>query len=79
MLRATNTGATAVVDARGRVQAQLAPFTFGVLSAQVQGMRGWTPYILFGNTLVLTAALLVLGSVWYGARRRAREPVMPAA
>jgi apolipoprotein N-acyltransferase len=79
MLRATNTGATAVVDARGRVQAQLAPFTFGVLSAQVQGMRGWTPYILFGNTLVLTAALLVLGGVWYGARRRAREPVIPAA
>jgi apolipoprotein N-acyltransferase len=79
MLRATNTGATAVVDARGRVQAQLAPFTLGVLSAQVQGMRGWTPYILFGNTLVLTAALLVLGGVWYGAKRRAREPVMPAA
>ena len=79
MLRATNTGATAVVDARGRVQAQLAPFTFGVLSAQVQGMRGWTPYILFGNTLVLTAALLVLAGVWYGARKRRREGAVAVA
>ena len=29
MLRATNTGATAVIDARGRVQAQLPPYTRG--------------------------------------------------
>ena len=69
MLRATNTGATAVVDARGHVQAQLQPYTRGVLSAQVQGMTGYTPYILFGNTLVLTAALLLLGGIWFKWRR----------
>ena len=69
MLRATNTGATAVVVARGHVLAQLKPYTRGVLSAQVQGMTGYTPYILFGNTLVLTAALLLLGVIWFKNRR----------
>jgi apolipoprotein N-acyltransferase len=44
MLRATNTGATAVVDHRGRVTAALAPFTRGVLQAQAEGREGVTPY-----------------------------------
>jgi apolipoprotein N-acyltransferase len=44
MLRATNTGATAVIDHRGHVLAMQAPFTRGVLEAQVQGRGGVTPY-----------------------------------
>lgn len=44
MLRATNTGATAVIDHRGRVTAQLAPYTAGVLVGQVQGRSGITPF-----------------------------------
>jgi apolipoprotein N-acyltransferase len=44
MLRATNTGATAVIDHRGRVTAQLAPFTRGVLIGRVEGRQGLTPY-----------------------------------
>jgi apolipoprotein N-acyltransferase len=44
MLRATNTGATAVIDHEGRVTAQLAPFTRAVLDAEVQGRSGITPY-----------------------------------
>lgn len=36
LLRATNTGATAAIDATGRVRAMLAPFTRGVLRTQVQ-------------------------------------------
>ena len=39
MLRATNTGATAVIDHRGRVTAALAPFTRGVLDAVGRGPR----------------------------------------
>jgi apolipoprotein N-acyltransferase len=71
MLRATNTGATAIVDARGRVQAQLQPYTRDVLAAQVQGMSGYTPYILLGNVPVLTAAVLLLGGIWFRRGRRA--------
>jgi apolipoprotein N-acyltransferase len=44
MLRATNTGVTAIVDHRARVREQLAPFEAGVLEGEVQGRRGLTPY-----------------------------------
>ncbi len=44
MIRATNTGATAVIDHQGRVTARLAPYTRGVLQSRVQGREGVTPY-----------------------------------
>jgi apolipoprotein N-acyltransferase len=44
MIRATNTGATAVIDHRGVVQDELPRLTRGVLEAQVEGRRGETPY-----------------------------------
>lgn len=60
MLQATNTGATVVVNAQGDIVAQLKPLTRDVLSAQVQGMSGITPYILLGNAGVVVLALLSL-------------------
>jgi apolipoprotein N-acyltransferase len=44
MLRATNTGATAIIDHRGQVTARLQPFTQGVLEGRVQGRDGLTPF-----------------------------------
>lgn len=44
MVRATNTGATAVIDHRGRVTAQLPSLVAGTLDAEVEGRRGATPY-----------------------------------
>ncbi len=44
MLRATNTGATAVIGPDGKVHDQLPAFTRGSLNAEVQGMQGLTPY-----------------------------------
>ena len=44
MIRATNTGATAIIDHHGVVTAQLAPYTRGVLLGRVQGRAGVTPY-----------------------------------
>ena len=44
MLRATNTGATAVIDQRGVVTHQLPRLTLGRLEATVQGRSGLTPY-----------------------------------
>ncbi len=43
-VRATNTGATAVIDHLGVVTARLPPDTTGVLNAQVEGRIGDTPY-----------------------------------
>ncbi len=73
MLRATNTGATAVIDARGQVTALLPPFTQGTLAAQVQGMQGLTPYIRFGNTLPVGLALVMLLAVWLNGRRQGQK------
>ena len=45
MVRATNTGATAIIDHRGAVTHQLARHTRGILTGQVQGRGGpLTPY-----------------------------------
>ncbi len=53
MLRATNTGVTAIIDARGHVLASLPPFTAGSLSGEIQGYAGSTPYVRWGNAPVL--------------------------
>ncbi len=69
MLRATNTGATAVIDPKGKVIAQLPPFERNVLTATVQGYRELTPYSIYGNTPVVAAALLMLFAAWILSKR----------
>ena len=65
MLRATNTGMTAVIDADGSVQGVLPPFTQGVLKAEVRAYQGMTPYARIGNFgFLLLAGLLLLASQW---------------
>jgi apolipoprotein N-acyltransferase len=44
MLRATNTGMTAAIDAHGRVIDVVPSFTRGELDTDVQPMTGDTPY-----------------------------------
>ena len=60
VVRATNTGATAAIDAQGQVLGLLAPGQPGVLDAEVQGMQGLTPYVRWGNGPVLVWVLLGL-------------------
>lgn len=74
MLRATNTGMTAVIDAHGRVAAVLDPFTRGVLAATVQGYEGLTPYSRFGNLPFLLLSLAALTGVIFLARTRGNNP-----
>lgn len=73
MLRATNTGATAVIDAHGAVTAALPFNQRGVLAARVQGMRGTTPYIACGNWLFLALAAISLGAAWWCGRATAKN------
>ncbi|MDR0736204.1 MAG: apolipoprotein N-acyltransferase [Zoogloeaceae bacterium] len=60
MLRATNTGMTAVITPDGKVQDVLPQFTVDVLTASVRGHTGLTPYILWGDGGVLLLILLTL-------------------
>jgi len=72
MLRATNTGVTAIIDPHGKVSGRLPQFTEGVLEGTVQGYTGATPYARFGNAaaLALAAAFLLAAFLW--SLRRAR-------
>jgi apolipoprotein N-acyltransferase len=60
MLRATNTGATAAIDAHGNVIARLPAFTVGSIDTTIQGTTGNTPYVTSGNNTVLAVSLLFL-------------------
>jgi len=62
MLRSTNTGITAVIDARGRVVRQGAQFQAVVVPALVQPRQGATPWVRFGNWPVLSVCVLLLAA-----------------
>jgi apolipoprotein N-acyltransferase len=72
MLRATNTGVTAAIDADGKVIAALPQFTEAVLTARVQPRAGATPFIRCGNwpVLAIVAAMLAIA---YALVRRAES------
>lgn len=53
MIRATNNGVTLVTDEKGRMTASLPQFEKGVLTADVIGMTGLTPYARFGSLPLL--------------------------
>jgi apolipoprotein N-acyltransferase len=60
MLRATNTGVTAVIDPRGGIVGTVPQFRPGVLKQTVRGYRGSTPYARVGNYLMVLFALAAL-------------------
>ena len=49
LVRATNTGVSAVVDPAGRIVAQLEPHRPASMVTDVRWMRGRTPYEALGN------------------------------
>jgi apolipoprotein N-acyltransferase len=53
MLRATNTGMTAVIGADGTILAILPAFTQGVLHSEIRAHQGMTPYARYGNLVFL--------------------------
>jgi len=71
MIRATNTGATAVIDHHGVVTHALAPFTRGTLEATVEGRQGLTPFAAWAGRFGLWPLwALGLGLLLVFARRR---------
>ena len=71
MLRATNTGVTAIIGADGRVLQQLPQHRKAVLQGMAQGYEGETPYVRFGNApvLLLIALMLTIARWRFRARK----------
>lgn len=60
LLRATNTGISAVIDAHGQIVKQSEPSKVYVIRAQAQPYQGTTPYIYLGNALVIILSFLCI-------------------
>ena len=64
VLRATNTGATAIISNKGDVLATVPQFTTIILKGSVQGYTGSTPYIRWGNWAIISLLLIALILLW---------------
>ncbi len=73
MIRATNTGATAVIDHRGVVVKSLPPFTKGALEATVEGRSGLTPFAAWAGRFGLWPLFAVAATVLLLAVARRRR------
>ena len=60
ILRATNTGITAIIGADGEVLAALPPFTRAALTGEVLAYAGSTPFARWGNGPAVAATFLLL-------------------
>ena len=64
MLRATNTGITAIIDAKGRELTRVPQFEITVATATIQPRSGMTLYAITGNWLIVTLVSILLVLAW---------------
>ena len=66
MIRSTNTGITSLIGTHGEVLKQLPQFETGVLNGQVQPFSGSTPFVRWGDGLIvgLCSLLLLAFAAW---------------
>ncbi|MGZ5716091.1 MAG: nitrilase-related carbon-nitrogen hydrolase, partial [Caldimonas sp.] len=74
MIRATNTGATAVIDHRGVVIRALPPFERGELEASVEGRSGITPFAAWAGRFGLWPLFALAVATLAAAIARRRRP-----
>ena len=78
MLRATNTGMTAIIDERGRVVKAAPEFARAEITGDVQGFAGATPFVRWGNLPIIALSLvLVLGGGWLVLRGTSKIRDLP--
>jgi apolipoprotein N-acyltransferase len=72
LLRATNTGISAVINEKGKIIARSPQFTADALSADVLTFQGITPYVITGNwTIVISCLMIVLFYLYRLRKERA--------
>jgi len=73
MLRATNTGATAIIRPDGSIQSQAPFFKQTTLSGDITAMKGVTPYVMWGDSFMVAfmfLQLIVVVFTGYVARQK---------
>lgn len=79
VLRATNTGVTATIDANGKIRQQAPQFTEAVLNDDVPLYQGRTVYSLIGDSLLYLVWLLLAGLFGFSWLRQRQNPASVAA
>jgi apolipoprotein N-acyltransferase len=69
MLRATNTGISAIIDYRGNIVARSAQDAEVVLTGSVIPRAGATPYVRAGNVPVIALCVVLLLMAWVTSRK----------
>jgi apolipoprotein N-acyltransferase len=64
MLRATNTGATAIIDHKGHVIAHAPHLVQTTLDGTAQGYTGTTPYVIWGNWPFVLFSFITIILLW---------------
>lgn len=73
MLRATNTGVSAIIDPKGRIVASAPEFTTTVVSGEILGYQGATPYVRWGNYGFLALSGLLILAAAFARKRSSRH------
>jgi len=66
MVRATTTGPSGIIDQKGRLIATAPPYTQKIISHSVQPYQGITPFVRWGNWLIIgvIGLILLIGLAW---------------
>ncbi|VAW76903.1 Apolipoprotein N-acyltransferase / Copper homeostasis protein CutE [hydrothermal vent metagenome] len=68
VLRATNTGISAIIAPDGTLKVRSRQFETETISAEIEPRHGATPYVRWGNWPVVSGALLVVGVLLWRVR-----------
>jgi apolipoprotein N-acyltransferase len=64
VLRATNTGASAIINRDGMILAALPQFETAILNGSAQGYTGSTPFVRWGNWAIISLLFITLILLW---------------
>lgn len=70
MVRATNTGATAIIDPKGRITQSLPADTVATLEGKIEGHTGETPYMKLGSSWPLISIITLSAAILFSLGRR---------
>ncbi|WP_020412514.1 apolipoprotein N-acyltransferase [Microbulbifer variabilis] len=77
LVRGTNTGMTAIVNPRGQILEQLPQFEQANMTGDIRAMRGSTPFMLAGISIVFALALPMLALAIILRRKKAVKTGSP--